>query len=502
MKKIILVLLLLTDMEIALSIIRNVGPTQTYTSLTQAVLVTQPGDTIMVHTGTYTGGVAISNLQGTAGSWIRIFTAPGSTVVYQGGPNGWQMTDAAYIHIRGFIFQQQTGNGFNMDDGGSYNTPSHHIIFENCIFRNINATGNNDLLKLSGVDDFTVRGCSFINGSFNGSAIDMVGCHNGIVSQCTVNYSGTYTGTNVGNGFQAKGGSANITFERNFLNNAGPRSFNLGGSTGAPYFRPSNAPYEASNLRVYSNIIIGSDAPIAFVGCINSEAINNTIYLPKRWTFRILQENTSSGLATCANNKIINNIVYRDNQMVSSEFNIGSNTSPTSFTISHNLWFHSQNTGYSGPANIPVTDPAQLIANPMFINPTANNFGLQPGSPAIGSGSNVSQPNLDFYGNNFNSTRSRGAIEGNSNTTNLSKNNLNNNSIALFPNPVTDKLYIRNFSGPIHHLTIFSEDGKIIFQNSDGLHHDFIDLHYLPQGIYLIIFKTDKGTEKFKILKQ
>ena len=314
----------------------HVGSDYTSSSLIQATAVAQPGDTVLVHKGTYSGGLSIVNLQGTSSAWIYIFTAPTEIVIYSGGSNAWQMTDAAYVHIKGFIFQQQTSNGFNMDDGGSYNTPSHHIIFESCIFRNISASGNNDLLKMSGVDDFEIRNCIFLNGSPGGSGIDMVGCHDGLITGCQLENQGA-------NSIQAKGGSRNIRIDRNFFKNGGQRSLNLGGSTGLKYFRPIDATYEAADLKVYGNVFIGSQAPIAYVGCLNTEVVNNTIYMPTKWVIRILQETVDSlRFSPCGNNTFRNNIVYRDNR-VTNDCNIGPNTDPQSFTFSNNFWFHSQN---------------------------------------------------------------------------------------------------------------------------------------------------------------
>ena len=43
--------------------------------------------------------------------------------------------------------------------------------------------GNHDALKMSGVDHFTVRKCHFE--AWGGSGIDMVGCHHGVVEDCT-----------------------------------------------------------------------------------------------------------------------------------------------------------------------------------------------------------------------------------------------------------------------------------------------------------------------------
>ena len=53
----------------------HVGNGRMYGSLTQALSVTVPGDTVMIHEGTYPGGLSIPDLQGTATKWIYIITA-------------------------------------------------------------------------------------------------------------------------------------------------------------------------------------------------------------------------------------------------------------------------------------------------------------------------------------------------------------------------------------------------------------------------------------------
>lgn len=358
---------------------RHVGAGQTYTTLLQAVAVTVPGDTIMIHEGSYAGGLSIVNLHGTAANPIYIISAPSEKVIFTGGVNAWHMTDAVYVQIEGILFQQQTGNGFNIDDGGSYNTPSHHIVFESCTFRDIKATGNSDLLKMSGVDSFEIKNCTFLNGSTGGSGIDLVGCHEGLISHNRFENQGS-------NSIQVKGGSKNIRIEANFFKNGGQRTINLGGSTNVRLFRPVDARYEAAALTVYSNLFIGSDAPIAYVGCIQTEVVNNTIFLPKKWVIRILQETVdTSRFYACGNNSFKNNIIYRDSR-VSSDCNIGPNTNPQSFIFSGNLWYHSQNPAWTGP-DLPVTDVNGIIGkDPLFNDPVSDDFTLKKLSPAQGKG--------------------------------------------------------------------------------------------------------------------
>lgn len=357
----------------------HVGARQTYASLSQAVAVTVPGDTIMIHEGSYPGGLSIVNLQGTDANRISIIRAPHATVIFNGGINSWHMTDAAYVHIKGFTFQQQTGNGFNVDDGGTFNTPSHHIVFDSCTFRDIKAKGNNDLLKMSGVDFFEIRNCIFLNGAAGGSGIDMVGCHEGLITGSRFENQGS-------NSIQAKGGSKNIRIEANFFRNGGQRTINLGGSTNLRLFRPINAGYEAAQLTVYSNIFIGSDAPIAYVGCIQTEVINNTFYLPQKWVIRILQETVdTSRFYPCGNNSFRNNIIYR-NSMVSIDCNIGPHTNPQSFSFSNNLWYHAQNPAWAGP-DLPAKEVNSIIGkDPLFNNAALEDFTLRKGSPAVGKG--------------------------------------------------------------------------------------------------------------------
>lgn len=364
---------LITGLIICLPLLattHHVGARQTYTSLSGVLTVTAAGDTIMIHAGNYPGEVSILNLQGTAVNWISIIAAPLERVIFNGGSNAWHITDAAYVRIKGIVFHQQTGNGLNIDDGGTYNTPSHHIVFDSCTFRDIKATRNNDLLKMSGVDFFEIKNCIFLNGSSGGSGIDMVGCHEGLIKGNRFENQGS-------NSIQAKGGSKNIRIENNFFKNGGQRTLNLGGSTSLPYFRPLDARYEALGLRVYSNIFIGSEVPIAYVGCIETEVTNNTIYLPQKWVIRILQETVdTSRFYPCGNNSFRNNIIYHDNK-VRVDCNIGANTNPQSFIFSDNLWYHSQNPSWPGPV-LPVKDVNSIIGkDPLFNDATSDDFTLK-----------------------------------------------------------------------------------------------------------------------------
>jgi len=379
-----------------------IGVKQPIKNLEDAVSHVTPGDTIRFQKGIYPGGQVIKDLKSNAKDWITIYASVSDSVIIRGGSTSWQFGDPAYLRIEGFIFEEQTANGMNIDDGGDYSTPARHVILKNCIFRNIKATGNNDLLKLSGLDHFEISGCQFRNGSPGGSGIDMVGCHQGTIESCEFRNLGS-------NSVQAKGGSQHIRIIRNKFINGGQRSVNLGGSTGLPFFRPIDAAFEAANLEVYSNIFIGSDSPVAFVGCVNSVVVNNTIYKPGRWVVRILQENNNPRFAQCSENTFSNNLVYYEN--LRTETNVGANTRPETFHFANNFWFDFAASQPRLPL-IPVKDSTIIYGlKPGFVDAENGNFSLKKDSPANGKIKFSGEPLTDFYNRSFMPWRSAGAIE-------------------------------------------------------------------------------------------
>ncbi len=433
----------------------RVGTGQTYTGFAQAAANALPGDTILFKAGTYNGGEFFANLQGTSDKPILVMAAQGENVVHTGGSNGFQVSDAAYIKFLNLIFEKQTGNGFNLDDAGTIATPAHHITFENCVFRNMNASGNNDLLKLSGLDYFEIKNCHFVNGALGGSGIDMVGCHHGLISQCKFENMGS-------NAIQAKGGCQFLKIEGNFFKNCGQRTLNLGGSTGLSFFRPIDATFEASDIAVHSNVIIGSVAPIAYVGCQRVEVVNNTIYKPEKWVLRILQETVdTTRFIKCGNNVFRNNLIYRGNA-VSIDCNVGGNTNPQSFLFSNNLWYHYENATWSGPGGLPTTDLNQVKGlDPLFANLGAEDFSIPTHSPAVEKGYKVSAPKFDYSGMAFSDPRSIGAFEGKPSSGSFE--NLQASKIRLYPQPITQCATIEWDNGDKKTLVITDIQGKEAF---------------------------------------
>lgn len=376
----------------------DVGAGWPYATL-GAASVAKAGDTIQIHAGTYSGGELISNLQGTSTAWITIRAARGENVLYSGNTQAFQLSDPAYVKIQGLKFEKQTANGLNIDDAGTFDTPAHDIIIENCEWLNIGGTGNNDELKMSGVDNFKIQNCKFSNGA-DGAFVDMVGCHNGVLQDNICNTVGSG-----GQSFQTKGGSKDITIQRNRFVDGGDRAMHIGGNTGTQYFRPQGANYEAMNIYVYSNTFQGSKAAIVFASAVYCEVVNNTIDLPGTYAVRVLQDNNI--VQKCANNTFRNNIVVYTG---TTAINVGLGTDHPSFVYSNNLWFNPNNLSWSGP-NTPYVEPGQILnKDPLFSDAL---YHLQSTSPAIGKGYAVTKPTTDYFSLPFKTPRAIGAVEAN-----------------------------------------------------------------------------------------
>ena len=123
-------------------------------TLRRALSGVRPGSRIVIAPGTYRPGVSARGLRGTAESPIVIEAAdPKDPPVFEGGQLGLHLSDCAHLTLRNIVVRGQSGNGINIDDGGTFDTPSHHVTLEGVRVADIGPTGNRDAIKLSGVDD-------------------------------------------------------------------------------------------------------------------------------------------------------------------------------------------------------------------------------------------------------------------------------------------------------------------------------------------------------------
>jgi hypothetical protein len=301
----------------------------------RALATAKAGTTISVAPGTYRGGLSGAGLAGTKDQPIVIAASePKNPPVIEGSGGGLHLSSPQHVELRNLVIQKATGNGLNIDDGGSIDSPAQNLVLKNLVVRDIGPRGNTDGIKLSGIKNFRVEGCRVERWGSGGSAIDMVGCHEGIITGCTFAEA---TGEGA-NGIQAKGGSSQITIQRCRFENAGGRAVNIGGSTGLAFFRPRDATFEAKDITVEDCTFVGGIAPIAFVGVDGALVQHNTIYRPKRWAIRILQETTGERFVPSRKGRFIKNVVVFQADELRQLVNIGGNTAPETFEFAGNQW--------------------------------------------------------------------------------------------------------------------------------------------------------------------
>jgi hypothetical protein len=238
------------------------------------------------------------------------------------------------VELRDLVVAGATGNGINIDDGGSVDTPAQHVLLKGVVVRDVGPNGNRDGIKLSGLNDFRVEGCRVERWGSGGSAIDMVGCQRGVIAGSTfIDARGDQA-----NGVQAKGGSSDIVVQRCRFERAGGRAVNVGGSTGLDYFRPAVGDFEAKTITVEDCEFLLGGSAIAFVGVDGAIVRHNTIYRPGRWAIRILQENTDARFVPSRRGVFENNVVAFRAAEVREFVNIGPNTAPETFEFRGNVW--------------------------------------------------------------------------------------------------------------------------------------------------------------------
>jgi hypothetical protein len=388
-----------------------------FATIGQAVAQATPGTAVRIRPGTYPADTFVNNLTGTSTAPIWIGGVPGSArPIIAGGSQALHFVRARNVIVHDIEVRNASSNGINADDNAQYANAdaARFIVFRGLFIHDIGSGGNQDCLKLSGLNDYWVLDSEFqrCGGGGSGSGVDHVGCHRGLIAR------NVFTDLQ-GNGVQCKGGSEDIEIRRNRFSNAGERAVNMGGSTGFEFFRPplsTTAPNaEARNIRVLANTFTGSNSPVAFVGCVDCLAANNTLVNPTNWILRILQETVTGGGYTflpAQNGRFINNLVYFSRGDLSTYVNVGPNTQASSFQFGNNLWYAHDMPVSSRPTDLPSAETNGIAgSDPRLGSPASGDYTIPSASPAAGAGQRVAELRSDMVGRCYADPPSIGGFE-------------------------------------------------------------------------------------------
>ena len=159
-------------------------------------------------------------------------------------------------------------------------------------------------------------------------------------------------------------------------------------------------------------MFVGGTVPIAFVGCVDCLAANNTIVDPDNWILRILQETVSDATYTflpAQNGRFVNNIIYFSRAALSTYVNVGANTQANTFVFRNNLWYAHDNVGQSTPTGLPAAETGGIYGqNPALVTPA---YSIPGTSPAAGAGVRLTEVTGDYNGRCYLNPPSIGAFE-------------------------------------------------------------------------------------------
>lgn len=377
------------------------GSGHAWATLQKAVNTVTAGSIVSVYSGNYTSAGVIfncANVHGTSTNWIIFKNAPGQSpkIVAQTTEQfPFQIGNCSFMAFQGLEF---VGTNASLTLSGALANPSqtqyltqattigsstpggtHHIQFLNCYIHDFPAAGfgsyNSDYL--------TVMGCRIDNNALydfvSDSGIDITSPGN---SDTVAGYHMVIVGnTCTGNRClvpTSPGGSA-TDGEALIIDSGGINSY-------------------TGKILIANNIMNASGSiGIEVFDSANADVIYNTCY----GNNLILTNGGGICVPTSTNCNIFNNIV----QTTVSASTLGISSDGAGSVYGYNLGF-----GGNG-ATIPGSN--NLTSNPQFVNPSAGNFALQAGSPAIGTANAAWTIATDIFGNPRPgpSGYSRGAVE-------------------------------------------------------------------------------------------
>lgn len=312
-----------------------------------ALAAAAPGDVIILQPGIYGGGHYRAGMNN-----VVIRSAdPNNRAIFDGSNTAIQLSDANQVTIADLVFRNQASNSLNIDDGGTFDTPTSNIVLRNLLVQDIQNPGNLDGIKLSGVNNFLIDRVQVRNWGTGGSAVDMVGCHHGLIQNSLFVHTNTSNG---GTTIQPKGGTKDITIRANRIElpRGAGRTIQAGGSTGAQFFRfvDGDSGYEAKQITAEGNVVVGGESAMSWVNIDGGIFHHNFVHRPGNWTMRILNENQGNAIVDTQNGKFHDNIVvFNDTASeYNSAVNIGPETLPGTFTFARNQWYNLANPSPAG----------------------------------------------------------------------------------------------------------------------------------------------------------
>jgi parallel beta-helix repeat protein len=392
-----------------------------YCTIAKAAKVAVAGQTVLVSSGTYTDEVFPWH-SGVSGSPIVFRPAPGATVTISGAKHGFTISNQSWITVSGFTIQRSTSNGiyvFNATgltlSGNTVRTSGQRVSGATAYGMYLNST-TRSVVQGNLVTDNSASGIFVTNGSTGNQLVGNESSWNaygyvrnavGIDLRAPGNLvTGNRTHDNEDSGIQSYPGGDRNTIVGNVSHH------NMGFTTAA---LSNCSPPPTGNT---SGCITG-DHGIDDFGVTGSSVVGNTVY--NNVSAGINLEGVASGTSTgftIANNVAVDNAIgcpdgaggtvkcprTRGNIRVDSTSQLGTTVDSDLVNLSTTgtmmVWGSTSYTSMAAFRTASGQESRGLQGDPRLGNPTAGDFSLRAGSPAIDSANSGArgEPTTDAAG--------------------------------------------------------------------------------------------------------
>ncbi|MEF9476710.1 T9SS type A sorting domain-containing protein [Chryseobacterium sp. 1B4] len=222
--------------------------------------------------------------------------------------------------------------------------------------------------------------------------------------------------------------------------------------------------------------------------------------------------NITNGVTGAGGIDVRNNIFVNTQTQAGDRYAIYAGAASSVFsTINYNNFYSTgTNLGYIGGAAKATLADIQagfggnvnsLNILPVFVSATDFHLSATGNTALDNKGTPVAEVTLDADGNTRNTlTPDLGSFE--FTATVLAVNEAaKKNTVNIYPNPVTDYLYINNDSR-IKDVEVYNVSGQRILNETINAEKGSVDMRRAPAGIYILKVNAEKGSQSLKIIKK
>lgn len=359
----------------------------------------RPGDEIILMPGRHRGA-SFDSLIGTTDHPITIRGAdPKNPSTIDSQRDGIRIKRVANVVIRDLNINGGTISGITLASVAADRSMSNSdgskpasgavgsVLLRNVGISRVGPRGQRHALLVTAVTDLHVENCRFEG--WGGSAIEMISCHDVIITGCTFKGRDDHSQLN---GIRARAGSDQIQIERCRFENAGERVISAGAVSDLKDFQPppptDAAPgtlVEAARVHIEHCIIVGGKYALVFDNANDCLARSNTIIRPRGCVLALISEQKDPRFSPGQRAIFGENLIVWQPDDLQRMIEVADKIDVSKFVLEQNLWWSTESLDrrkrlgpFPGINPMPQTldvDP-KLDANFVPAEPGARAYGI------------------------------------------------------------------------------------------------------------------------------